>query len=95
MGYSFLRQYPIGRYIVDFYCKNLKLAIEADGITHIWDETHKKDIAKERFLKENGIELLRFEDSLIMNDIRAVGLIVEARIAEKEQTSPLPPSKGD
>jgi very-short-patch-repair endonuclease len=31
LGYSFLRQRPIYKYIVDFYCPKLKLVIEIDG----------------------------------------------------------------
>jgi hypothetical protein len=34
MEYDFDRQKPVGNYIVDFYCKDLMLAIEVDGITH-------------------------------------------------------------
>jgi very-short-patch-repair endonuclease len=34
LGYDFDRQRPIDRYIVDFYCKELRLAIEIDGSTH-------------------------------------------------------------
>jgi very-short-patch-repair endonuclease len=33
-GDDFDRQRPIDRYIVDFYCKDLKLAIEIDGSSH-------------------------------------------------------------
>lgn len=35
MGYAFLRQRPIGNYIADFFCKELKLLIEVDGGIHI------------------------------------------------------------
>ena len=35
MGCPFLRQRPIENYIADFFCKELKLVIEIDGITHI------------------------------------------------------------
>jgi len=34
LGYDFDRQRPIDNYIVDFYCKDLKLAIEIDGESH-------------------------------------------------------------
>jgi very-short-patch-repair endonuclease len=34
LGYKFRRQYGIGKYIIDFYCQELRLAIEVDGITH-------------------------------------------------------------
>jgi very-short-patch-repair endonuclease len=30
-GKKFRRQHPVGRYILDFYCHELKLAIELDG----------------------------------------------------------------
>jgi very-short-patch-repair endonuclease len=30
-GHKFRRQYSIGFYILDFYCTDLKLAIELDG----------------------------------------------------------------
>lgn len=33
-GYRFLRQKPLLSYIVDFYCDELKLAIELDGFSH-------------------------------------------------------------
>ena len=33
-GYDFDRQKPIDDFIVDFYCKRLKLAIEIDGESH-------------------------------------------------------------
>lgn len=43
-GYDFDRQRPIDNYIVDFYCKDLQLAIEIDGESHYGKE--KKDKAK-------------------------------------------------
>ena len=38
LGYRFLRQRPIDRYIADFMCKELMLVIEVDGITHQFEE---------------------------------------------------------
>mgnify|MGYP006048716609 CR=1 FL=1 len=34
MTYSFNRQKPLNKYIVDFYCKPLNLVIEVDGEYH-------------------------------------------------------------
>jgi len=45
-GYDFDRQREIGNYIVDFYCKDVGLAIEIDGITHEEDKAKWKDKAK-------------------------------------------------
>jgi hypothetical protein len=33
-GLKFRRQHGIGKYIVDFYCPEIKLAIELDGLIH-------------------------------------------------------------
>ena len=35
IGWKFRRQYPIGTYILDFYCNALRLAIELDGVGHV------------------------------------------------------------
>jgi len=45
LKYRFLRQKPIGNYILDFYCSKLLLAIEIDGISHEdrIDYDHKRD----------------------------------------------------
>ena len=33
-GLKFRRQYPIGPYVVDFYCHSAKVAVEVDGMSH-------------------------------------------------------------
>lgn len=49
-GYQFLRQKPIRTYIVDFMCKELKLIIELDGLTHEgkerWHAKQQNDLEK-------------------------------------------------
>lgn len=69
LGIRFIRQKPIGKYIVDFYCKELHLAIELDGLSHHYQETMTKDEEKEAYLNELGIEVLRFEDKEVLGDI--------------------------
>ena len=34
LGYKFKRQYSVDKYIIDFYCPELKFAIEVDGISY-------------------------------------------------------------
>ncbi len=48
MGYDFDRQRPIDNYIVDFYCKDLQLAIEIDGNSHEHDEISINDIKRQK-----------------------------------------------
>ena len=59
-GYDFDRQKPIDNYIVDFYCKDLMLAIEVDGDSHYGNE--KKDEEKDKRLNQLGVAVLRFDD---------------------------------
>jgi len=40
VGAKFRRQHPVGRYILDFYCVEKKLAIELDGGQHIEQQTY-------------------------------------------------------
>ena len=43
-GYTFNRQKPLDRYIVDFYCKPLNLVVEIDGGYHFEPEQVLNDI---------------------------------------------------
>lgn len=74
LGYSFLRQRIIGNHIVDFYCKELHLAIETDGFTHHFEETKIKDWIKTETLERLGVTLLRFNDDDVMSDLENVRL---------------------
>lgn len=69
-GYKFVRQKPIDRFTIDFYCSELCLAIEIDGGSH----QSKKDYDSERdlFLKQIGIETLRFSNNEVIKSIGAV-----------------------
>ena len=61
----FLRQKPIGPYIVDFYCAQAKLAIELDGSQHFEQEALAKDELRTRFLYAQGIKVIRFTNRQI------------------------------
>lgn len=71
MGYDFDRQRPIGNYIVDFFCKDLQLAIEVDGITHLDDKVIEKDEIRQEELEAMGICFLRFDALLVVNKVEA------------------------
>ena len=46
----FRRQKPFGRYVVDFYCAQAKLAVELDGAPHFTPEGHEKDENRTAYL---------------------------------------------
>jgi very-short-patch-repair endonuclease len=86
-GYDFDRQRPINNYIVDFYCKDLQLAIEIDGESHYGVE--KKDEARDKRLKELGVTVLRFDDTELRYDMEKVLKIIEKWIDENENKTHL------
>ena len=69
-GYRFVRQKPIGRFIVDFYCSKLSLAIEIDGGSHI--RKSGTDELRDKFLKQIGIMTIRFTNEEILGDIKRI-----------------------
>jgi len=71
LGYRFLRQRPIGKFIVDFYCHSLNLVIEIDGgASH--DYKFKEDKLRQKELELVGIKIIRFTDSNVRYDLEGV-----------------------
>ena len=86
-GYDFDRQRPIGEYIVDFYCKELRLAIEIDGQSH--DFKQRKDAGRQELLEELGVRFLRFWEHEVREN--CVGVVERIREWIKmEETHPGP-----
>ena len=72
MGCKFRRQCSIGKYIVDFYCPEIKLVIEVDGITHNDETVYDKDVKKERFLTDLGLRVERYGADKIFHNTKDV-----------------------
>ncbi len=62
LGYDFDRQRPVDEYIVDFFCKELLLAIEIDGASHDHPDAYAADLQRQQRLETLGSCLLRFTD---------------------------------
>ena len=76
-GLRFIRQKPIGDFIVDFYCKEVGLVIELDGLSHQCNEVMDLDERKQSYLESIGLEVIRFEDEEVIRDIRNVMRVIE------------------
>ena len=96
LGYSFLRQRPIYKYIVDFYCPKLKLVIEIDGDSH--RNKFENDQARERDLKNLGLHLLRFHDRDVKHDmgnvLRCIQNWIEQHLKTHNRGHPPTPPEG-
>jgi very-short-patch-repair endonuclease len=82
-GYDFDRQRPIDRYIVDFYCKDLKLAIEIDGSSHDGEEAKINDGIRQERLESLGVRFLRFTDADVKQNMEMVVGSIELWIDER------------
>ncbi len=90
-GYQFRRQRPVLNYIADFMCKELKLIIEVDGITHHYPDTQLNDRIKQKELENSGLTVLRFEDDDVLTAIDSVTSEIEEWIEKYELYHPLHP----
>jgi very-short-patch-repair endonuclease len=90
-GYQFRRQRPILQYIADFFCKELMLIVELDGITHDNEVSRVKDNQREKRLAQAGFKIIRFTDEEVLNKIAGVISELERIIDEMEASTPLIP----
>jgi very-short-patch-repair endonuclease len=90
-GYKFRRQYPIHNYIIDFYCDELKLAIELDGSQH--NENKLYDEERDLALKALGIRVIRFWDYDVFqntnNVLEQILIVIEEVLAKEPHPNPL------
>ena len=93
-GYDFDRQRPIDEFIVDFYCKDLMLAIEIDGGSHNSDEAQEKDQIRQKRLESLGVRFLRFDDREVKKDLNNVLMEICGWI-ESNQPTPNPSQEGN
>ena len=80
LGYRFRRQFSIGRYVVDFYCPELRLVIEVDGPYHNSKDIKQYDKERNFLIKDLGIKVLRFQNIDIIKRINYVVEIIKSSL---------------
>ncbi len=84
-NYKFIRQKPLDNFIVDFYCSKLLLAIEIDGDSHA--EQVEYDALRTEKLNSYGIEVVRYTNFEVINDIGGVFDDLKKRVERRKFTS--------
>ncbi|MEX2346500.1 MAG: endonuclease domain-containing protein [Balneolaceae bacterium] len=79
-GVDFDRQKPIDWFIVDFYCKELKIAIEIDGHSHNFKVEY--DRKRQTVLESFGIRVLRFSEKEVFKELDNVLSEIEYWVSE-------------
>lgn len=87
-GYQFMRQKPIGEYIVDFYCSRLQLVIEIDGESH--KDRLDYDRGRQQFLESLGFTVLRFHDTDVKRNMDHVLMAIDGWVANRGKQPPCP-----
>jgi very-short-patch-repair endonuclease len=102
LNMDFDRQRPILNYIVDFYCKDLMLAIEVDGDSH--NSKYEQDKIRQKELENAGVRFLRFDDLEVKKDIvnvlREIENWIQIEVSKngfsgREKPTPYPSREGN
>jgi very-short-patch-repair endonuclease len=83
-GYKFRRQLPVGPYVVDFFCESASLIVELDGGQHASQRLYDEE--RERYLREQGYEVLRFWDNDVLTNTDGVLSAVLKTLCERPLT---------
>ena len=87
-GYKFKRQYSIDRFVVDFYCPELKLAIEIDGEIHDSKESFEYDRVREKFIQELRIKIIRFRNDEVYDNLESVVTEIKNNLIQSTDLTP-------
>jgi very-short-patch-repair endonuclease len=79
---------PLLAYILDFYAPRSKLAIEVDGDSHFTADAMAYDQARPTDLQRFGIEVLRFTNLEIRENLDGVLARIDEVLPRRKATSP-------
>lgn len=77
-GLKFRRQFPIGRYVADFVCQEIRLVVELDGGQH----STASDAARSAFLTSEGWHILRFWNNEVMSNTEGVLRAIQEKVSK-------------
>jgi very-short-patch-repair endonuclease len=89
---KFRRQVPMDIFVLDFYCRDLKLVVELDGGIHADPAQVAHDQNRDAYLQSQGCTILRFPNEAIRTDLSNV-LQKIAQAAAKLQAPRPDPSR--
>jgi very-short-patch-repair endonuclease len=81
-GLSFRRQHPVGAYVLDFYCPQLRLSIELDGSQHGEREQQVRDEKRSAWLRGCGVTELRFWNNDVTQNLAGILEAIQAAANE-------------
>ncbi len=100
LGARFRRQYSVGPYSIDFYCPEVRLAIELDGDSHFTPEATANDKQRQQYVESFGVRFLRFANEEVYANLEGVIDVIATAISKgsgrsaprtPEEPPPTPP----
>ncbi|MBQ8698203.1 MAG: DUF559 domain-containing protein [Schwartzia sp.] len=84
-GYKprFKRQRIVGNYILDFFCEQAKLAVEADGNQHYEEKGRLYDAERDLYLLNQGIIVLRFSNRDIWERFEGIKIQIDEEVKKR------------
>ena len=102
LGLKFRRQHPVKPYVLDFFCHEMKLAVEVDGGQHNEAEHRCKDAQRTAYLADQGITVVRYWADTVLKDTSAVLQDLYEKVQQLKSASrtpspltPLPEGEGN
>ena len=86
LGHKFSRQMPVGPYFCDFLRRQAKLVVELDGYSH--DLSVDADDRRDRYLEEQGFQVLRFTNTDVEENVEGVVSAISAALADRPTPDP-------
>ncbi len=83
LPYTFCRQKPIGKYIVDFFCAEAALVIEIDGSQHYSESGRDNDAERDGYLSSVGLEVVRYTNHDVNTNFEGVYNDISRRLSER------------
>jgi very-short-patch-repair endonuclease len=83
LGLRFLRQRPIGPFIVDFFCPTLSLIVEIDGVSHVYKENY--DQRRQLFLEFRRLTVVRVQELDVRKNIEGVLELIKGTARQLEE----------
>jgi very-short-patch-repair endonuclease len=71
LGVKFRKQPPVGEFVIDFYRTATRTAVEIDGKAHDVGDRPARDAAKDQWLAENGVQVMRVPATDVLQDVTA------------------------
>jgi very-short-patch-repair endonuclease len=82
-SYKFRREFALGPYFLDFFCREARLNIELDGSQHGFPIQSKLDAERDNWIESHGVRVLRFWNSHLRREKQYIRDIIWRELQER------------